>query len=376
MEHVFVTGGLRSYIGVKNGVYRHIPAECLGAAVLRKLATQYNARDIDMVICGNSAGGGGNITRLMALEAGLDQSIPAFTVDQQCASSMEAITVAASMIESGLCHLVIAGGFESASTQPFRSYHPNHPGYKTSAPYTTAKFAPGPHCEDAMLRGAEETAARYGISKEETDRWVLESHRRAVAASQSQLLRDIISPVCGLEQDEGIRPGISQKLLDRLPPVLKGGQYLNAANACTMNDGAAFVILCSGQYLKAHGLTARCRITHACSIGNNPQFSPAAAIASIRQLLQRTGISIDEIGCFECNEAFAAIDVLFERSFPEKCSRLNLFGGALAYGHPYGASGAIIFLHLMKAMEYTDSSKGICSAAAAGGIGTALLLER
>lgn len=375
MDQVFVLGGLRSCIGIRNSAYRHIPAQCLGGAVVKELAGQYPAGDIDMIICGNSAGGGGNITRLMALEAGLDQSIPAFTVDQQCASSLEAITAAAAMIESGLCHLVIAGGFESASTQPFRSYHPNHPDFKDSTPYTTAKFIPGPHREDAMLLGAEQTMSHYGIEKKDLDRWVLESHRRAAAASRTQVLGEIIYPIFGLEHDEGIRTKISQKLLDKLPPVLKDGRYLNAANACTMNDGAAFVMLCSAHYLAAHGLAPRCRITNACSTGNDPLFSPVAAISAIPHLLKRSGISMDEIGCIECNEAFAAIDVLFERAFPEKCSQYNIFGGALAYGHPYGASGAIIFLHLMKAMEYTGSRKGICSVAAAGGIGTALLLE-
>ena len=396
MDHDFVLGGLRSYIGIRNSAYRHIPAECLGAAVLKGLIRQcgcdgyapgavdpgvispgtISPGDIDMVICGNSAGSGGNITRLMALEAGLDQSVPAFTVDQQCASSLEAITTAAAMIESGLCHLVIAGGFESTSTQPLRSYHPNHPDYRDTTPYTTAKFVPGPHREDVMLQGAERTAAHYRVDKQDLDRWVLESHRRALMARQSRILSDIIFPVFGLERDEGIRPRMSQKLLDKLPPVLQDGRSLNAANACTMNDGAAFVVLCSDQYLARHGLTARCRILDACSIGTNPLMSPVSAVSSIENLLKRTGISMDEIGCIECNEAFAVIDVLFERAYPGTFSRYNQFGGALAYGHPYGASGAIIFLHLVKAMERTGSQKGICSVAAAGGIGTALMLER
>lgn len=375
MDQVFVLGGLRSYIGVRNSAYRHIPAERLGAAVLCALTKRYTLRDIDMIICGNSAGSGGNITRLTALEAGLSPSIPSFTVDQQCASSLEAITTAAAMIQSGLCDLVIAGGFESTSTQPLRSYHPNHPDYTDTA-YSTAKFIPGPHREDVMLQGAERTICHYSIEKQTMDRWVLESHRRAAEASQSGVLSDIICPIFGLERDESIRPNMSQKLLDKLPPVLKDGQYLNAANACTMNDGAAFVVLCSGRYMTRNRLKALCRLTNACSVGSNPLMSPVSAVASIKQLLKRAGISMEDIGSVECNEAFASIDVLFEQAFPGKCRQYNTFGGALAYGHPYGASGAVIFLHLLKAMEYNNSSKGICSVAAAGGIGTAILLER
>lgn len=376
MDQVFVLGGLRSYIGIRNSAYRHIPAEQLGAAVLRELLKKYRLTDPDMIICGNSAAGGGNITRLMALEAGIDRSVPAFTVDQQCASSLEAIVTGASMIQSGLCGVVAAGGFESTSTQPYRSHHPNHPDYTGSSLYTTAKFIPGLHEEDVMLRGAERTMDFYHMDKQDIDRWVLESHRRAVLASRTHILDDLIVPIFGLERDEGIRPRMSQKLLDKLPPVIEGGRHLTAANACTMNDGAAFVVLCSGQYLSKHGLTAQFRLTDACSTGSDPLMSPISAVASIERLLSHSGCAMDEIGPVECNEAFAAIDVLFERTWPEKCGRYNMFGGALAYGHPYGASGAIIFLHLMKAMEQTDSKKGICSVAAAGGIGTAVLLER
>ena len=377
MDNVYVLGGLRSYIGIRNNAYRHVPAEQLGAAVLRELAARYPFDKADMIIGGTSVGCVGNITRLAALNAGLPSSIPSLTIDQQCASSLAAITTAAAMIESGLSGLVIAGGFESTSTQPLRMHHPNHPDCtEDSRPYTTARFIPGPQQEDVMLQGAERTICHHHISKEELDRWTLISHQRALRAREDGVLKDVVCPVWGLEMDEGIRPRMSQKLLDKLPPVLKDGRYLNAANACTMNDGAAFLLLCSGRYLKDHGLTPRCRLTGALSTGADLLMSPVSAVESIRQLLEQTHTSMDDIGCVECNEAFAAIDVLFQRAYPDKCSRYNMFGGALAYGHPYGASGAIIFLHLMKAMELTESRKGICSVAAAGGIGTAVLLER
>lgn len=376
MDNVYVLGGLRSYIGIKNSAYRHVPAEQLGAAVLKELAGKYPLHKADMIIGGNSVGCGGNITRLAALDAGLPSSIPSLTIDQQCASSLAAITTAAAMIESGLAGLVIAGGFESTSTQPLRMRHPNHPDFtKDCRPYTTARFIPGPQYEDVMLQGAERTICHHHVQKEELDSWTLISHQRALRAREDGVLKDVVCPVCGLDMDEGIRPRMSQKLIDRLPPVLKDGRYLNAANACSMNDGAAFILLCSGQYLKDHGLTPRCRLSGAFSTGADPLMSPVSAVASIQQLLERTHTSMDEIGCVECNEAFAVIDVLFQRAYPDKCSHYNMFGGALAYGHPYGASGAIIFLHLMKAMELTGSRKGICSVAAAGGIGTAVLLR-
>lgn len=376
MDHVYIAGGLRSFIGVRNSAFRHIPAEHLGAAVLRELTGRFEPAEIDMIICGNCVGGGGNITRLMALEAGLPASIPAFTVDLQCASALEAIATAAARIQSGLADLIIAGGFESSSTQPLKSYNPSHPDFPGHGPYRTARFIPGPHEKDVMLQGAEKTISHYNISPAEMDHWVLESHQRAAKASRLGILKDITVPVAGLDHDEGIRPRISQRLLDRLPCVLPEGQYLNAANACTMNDGAAFLILCSERYRKDHGLTARFRLTQACAAGADPLMSPASILPAIEGLLKQSGLSMDDIGSIECNEAFAAIDVLFQRAYPQKYAQYNQLGGALAYGHPYGASGAIICLHLMKAMERSKSRLGICCAAAAGGIGSALLLEQ
>ena len=224
MDNVYVLGGLRSYIGIKNSAYRHVPAEQLGAAVLRELAGKYPLHKADMIIGGNSVGCGGNITRLAALEAGLPSSIPSLTIDQQCASSLAAITTAAAMIESGLAGLVIAGGFESTSTQPLRMHHPNHPDFtKDSRPYTTARFIPGPQYEDIMLQGAERTICHHHVQKEELDSWTLISHQRALRAREDGVLKDVVCPVCGLDMDEGIRPRMSQKLIDRLPPVLKDG---------------------------------------------------------------------------------------------------------------------------------------------------------
>ena len=340
----------------------------------------------------------------MALEAGLSESIPSVTVDLQCASSLEAVITAAARIQSGLADLVIAGGFESSSTQPLRSYNPNHPYVSShtdnpsgnpayihdgspadnsdvrrtglSLTYSTAKFIPGPHREDVMLQGAEKTICHYHISPGEMDAWVLESHRRAYKAAREGLLDSITVPVYGLDHDEGIRPRLNQRLLDRLPCVLRDGRYLNAANACTMNDGAAFLLLCSEPYLKKHKLSARFRLANACTVGADPLMSPASVLPAVKGLLERSGLSMNDIGAIECNEAFAAIDVLINRAYPDQASRYNQLGGALAYGHPYGASGAIILLHLMKSMELSESSRGICCAAAAGGIGSAILLEQ
>ena len=244
MENAYILGGLRSYVGVVNGMYRHIPAEVLGAEVLKQVMEKYQLREPDYIIAGNGVGAGGNIARLMALTAGVDISVPAFTVDVQCGSGLESIAVAAAKINSGEADVIIAGGFESSSTQPRRGYNPNHPDYMVDKWYSVAKFMPGIHRETVMLEGAELAAKREGITKEEMDSWVLRSHALATQAREQGLLQNIIAPVCGAVKDEGIRPRMSQRLLDRMPKVLEGGEFITAANSCLINDGCARKNIC------------------------------------------------------------------------------------------------------------------------------------
>lgn len=372
----YILGGLRSYVGVVNGMYRHIPAEKLGAAVLEQVMEKYKIDEPDYIIAGNGVGAGGNIARLMALEAGVDIAVPAFTVDVQCGSGLESIAVAAAKIASGEADVVIAGGFESSSTQPRRGYNPNHPDYAGDEWYSVAKFMPGIHSETVMLEGAELAAQREMITKADMDAWVLRSHKLATAARESGVLQDIIAPVFGATKDEGIRPRMSQRLLDRMPKVLQGGEFITAANSCLINDGAAFLVLCSQKYLQEHGLMAQAKVIGSAACGGDPLVSPRTAITALQKLLDKHGLTEQDIDDFELNEAFAVIDVLFARSFPQSTNKYNVFGGALAYGHPYGASGGIITLHLLEALKRCDGRFGAASVAAAGGVGTALLLER
>lgn len=376
MDNVYILGGLRSYVGICNGMYRHVPAEILGAAVLRQVMEKYQVKKPDYIIAGNGVGAGGNIARLMALEAGVDISVPAFTVDVQCGSGLESIAVAAAKIAAGEADVIIAGGFESSSTQPRRGYNPNHPAYNGDGWYSVAKFMPGIHRETVMLEGAELAAAQEQIIKAEMDAWVLRSHALAVKAQQENLLANVITEVCGGSKDEGIRARMSQRLLDRMPKVLPGGQFITAANSCLINDGAAFLVLCSQDYLQKSCCPAAAKVIGAAACGGDPLVSPKTAILALQKLLSKHKLKEDDIDGFELNEAFAVIDVLFARAFPHSTERYNVFGGALAYGHPYGASGGIILLHLLESLRQRQGRLGCCSVAAAGGVGTALLIER
>lgn len=414
MERVCIAGGLRSYIGVENGIYRNLSAEQLGAFVLREVLYKYQVpeEDIGFVIAGNGVGAGGNLTRLMMLEADLREEIPAMTVDVQCGSGLEAVAAAAAKIECGLIDTAIAGGFESCSTKPVRVRNPHHPDYagnesydirelsKLGNAYRTAKFVPGKPDELAMFRGAEDVAALWEMDKHRLNRYVITSHERAAKAAEDRELQEMIAAPCfayeekGTEalrsrkmcgKDEGIRPHISERFLDRLPMLIPGGKYITAGNSCLTHDGAAFVLLCSKEYLAAHGLSKKAEIVDVVSAGGSPWRSPESILPAIDQLLARNHLTAEEITAWEYNEAFAVIDYLMEEKYGKDCGRYNIFGGALAYGHPYGASGGIIILHLLEAMrklEPPDTAKrhgqgkyGIAAIAAAGGIGTAILLK-
>lgn len=376
MDKVYILGGLRSYVGLSKGMYRHVPAEKLGAAVLKQVMEKYNISKPDYIIAGNGVGAGGNIARLMMLEAGVDQAVPAFTIDAQCGSGLESIAVAATKIECGEADIIIAGGFESSSCQPRRGLNANHPDYVDDSWYSVAKFMPGIHRETVMLEGAEQAITKEKVSKEELDAWVLRSHKLATEARNQKLLTNIIAPVFDATQDEGIRPRMSQKLIDRLPKLLPEGKLLTAANACLINDGAAFVVLCSESYLKKHSLKAQAKVIASTACGGDPMVSPRTAVTALEKLLSRTQLQEEDIDAFELNEAFAVIDVIFARTYPHSLNKYNVFGGALAYGHPYGASGAIITLHLLESLRQRNGHFGCASVAAAGGVGTALLLER
>lgn len=377
MENVYILGGLRSHIGLKNGMFKYVLPEDLGAALVKVLIERYQLEKIDQIICGNAVGTGGNITRLMALKAGISEEVPAFTIDMQCSSAGMSIDVAFAKIRSGQCDLVIAGGFESSSLQPCRSYAKDDSRYVAESPgYMVAQFSPEENNEFVMLHGAERVAQREKVTKAELDFWTLESHRRANAARENARISDVIAPLYGSCKDEGIRPRLRQKLLDRLPTLLGAGSLTTAGNSCLTHDGAAFVVLCSEQFLHQNARQPVAQIVQSCAIGTNPLYSPAGAMQAVDKLLELAELTYQDIANFELNEAFAVIDVLFARKYPKLVDRYNMFGGALAYGHPYGASGAIITLHLLKALEYTQGLYGIAAIAGAGGLGSAILLKR
>ncbi len=376
LENVVVVGGYRTYIGKENGIYRHVPAEKLGGHILHKLSENYGKPDL--VLAGNAVGAGGNIGRLMSLESGIPEEIPAFTIDSQCSSGMEAIVMAAAKIGSGQQKVIFAGGAESSSTAPRRMVSENHPEYSGDKSYTAAKFSPGEWRQDAMLWGAEKMAKMSDISRETLDAWALRSHELAVKARDAEVFGDIILPL-GMKKecDQGIRRTLSKAFLEKIPTLYENG-VTTAANACGTQDGAAFVVLCAESYAEKKGWKPWLRYVDMVEVAGNPEMPPLLVNKALEKLFEKTGVHPEEIAAYECNEAFAVIDELFAKKYPACVPVYNACGGALAYGHPYGATGGILTLHLAKRMQQCMENDvyGVNAIAAAGGQGTAILWKK
>lgn len=396
---VYLIGGLRSHIGRKNGIFKAIAPEVLGAALLRRLYQRFPlAKETELFLGGNAAGPGGNLTRLTALSAGLPPQVPALTLDMQCASALEAIFLAYAQIRAGLKDVIIAGGVESASMQPKKIYQPWDERYCPDGFYT-AQFSPDTDSPRAMLEGAERTAQVYDISRAALDAWAVRSHEKARRAQELHLLDEVIVPLFGSTRDESIRSRMNKRLAARMPALftltevkqlLKGNKgrakkifspTLTAANACLTHDGAAYVLLCSGKKLRAwqragQAIRPWAKILDGTEIGVEPRFSPLGALAAGQALLKKQDLTAEDVDDFEYNEAFAVISALFARIYPKYLDRYLPLGGALAYGHPYGCSGAVLVLHALCALNARRGRFALCAIAGAGGTGSALLLER
>ena len=396
---VYLVGGLRSHLGLVNGIFKEVPPEKLGAALLRQLCVRVpRAREAQLVIGGNAVGSGGNLTRLLALEAGFPVETPALTVDMQCASALAALALGYGQIRSGLLDVVLAGGVESSSMQPRRVYQPWDQRY-TPEGFMTAQFSPDTNSPRAMLEGAERTAQVYGVPREELDRWAVRSHQKAAEARETGALEPYVVSLFGSSRDESIRPRMNEKLARRMPTLFRkeevaelltpaerekagdGTPTLTAANACLTQDGAAFLLLCSGRQLEAwerEGKPVRplARIRHVTTAGVEPRFSPLGALEVGEKALQEAGLTYSDVDDFEYNEAFAVISALFARRHPDCVDRYLPLGGALAYGHPYGCSGAVLVLHALAALQQRGGQRALCAIAGAGGTGAAVVVER
>jgi acetyl-CoA C-acetyltransferase len=383
MNPVYMIGGLRTPIGKTDGFLKDLLPEQLASIILNEVIHKYNLspNDIDQVILGNAVGPGGNIARVSVLAAGWPYSIPAITVDTQCGSGLSAINWAASQIQSGQTELVLAGGVESTSLAPRRQFNPADPRFQGEQVYYERAPFSTPAVGDPEVGDAAEYLAEYlSISREDMDALALESHRRASMTKEQDVFKDIITPIqtAGkvIHSDECIRSRMSLKLLERMQPVFKAEGKITAGNTCLKHDGAALILLASSNAVKKYNLKPQAMITGTASCGCDPNLFPLGPVDSIQKLLRQNKLQVKDIDALEINEAFAVKILACCRQLNFSLDKTNMLGGALAYGHPYGASGAIILLHLLKALQQVDGQRGIAAIGAVGGMGIATLIER
>ena len=358
----------------------------LAAAAIRAAVgdSGIDPKTIDDVILGNAVAAGGNPARHAALAAGLPVSIPGVTVDRQCGSGLEAVIQAAQAIRAGIADVIVVGGAESTSTAPLRAERPRDPG---AAPrfYDRPAFAPEAIGDPDMGEAAENVAEAYGVTRQRQDAFALASHQKAVASQRSgRFAREIVPAKLDsgavVDRDECPRADTSLERLAALRPAFRPDGTVTAGNACPVNDGAAALVMVSAQRWRAMGSPAGLRLVDAAAAGVEPRVLGVGPIPAVRKLLaRRPELSITDIALVEFNEAFASqvLACLDALEIPE--DRVNAGGGALALGHPYGASGAILVTRLFSELAVGESATGgglgLATLGIAGGMGLAALFQ-
>jgi len=377
MIRAVIVDAKRTGIGKKGGIFKSLPPEQLGAAVLRSLITEneVNESEIDEIILGNAIGPGGNLARLTSLTAGLPVHIPGVTIDRQCGAGLEAINYACRLVQAGAGDIYIAGGVESSSLAPWKMAKPNTL-YNTPTLFERARFSPESIGDPDMGVAADNVAHRYHISRAEQDDFALNSHQKAVNSHRKGHFKDEIVPLLGHIQDEGPRSRLNKKLLQRLQPAFTHHGTVTAGNACAINDGASAVLIMSEEKCLSLGLIPKLIFKDATSVGVDPNLLGIGPIPAVKKLLKRTRLTVEDIDLVEFNEAFASQVLASVKALHIPLNKLNLGGGAIAFGHPYGASGAILVTRLMTELLIHQKKYGLATLGIGGGLGLATLFER
>jgi len=376
MPEAVIVDAIRTPIGrAAKGSLKDVRADDLAAVPLKALVERNPGVDfsetVDLMMgCGFQMGEAGyNVGRNAALLAGIDHHVPATSVNRFCASSLQTIRMAFHAIKAGEGDQYIAAGVEAVSRFPAHEPYSAHPDLDGSEGDLFDVYIP-------MGLTAENVAKRCNVSREAQDEWAVLSQERAVAARDSGHFDAEIVPVGEVTRDDGPRPGTTMEKLASLQPVFKPDGTVTAGNACPLNDGAAAVLVMSDEKAERLGLKPRARIIASTVAAIRPEIMGLGPIPAIKALLERTGMSIDEIDIVEINEAFAAQIVPCKEELGIPDEKLNPFGGAIALGHPFGMTGARIMTTLINGLETTGGRYGIESMCVAGGMGQAMLVER
>ncbi|GAA1818128.1 thiolase family protein [Agromyces neolithicus] len=331
---------------------------------------------IDDVILGNCLGPGGDVARVSALRAGLGLDVPGVTVDRQCGSGLDAVQQAASRVRAGDAKLVIAGGAESASTAPWRFWPPEAGSTTPTRRYERAPFAPAGMPDPEMGPAADAVAVRFGVSRERQDAWAVRSHDLATVASAAGRFDDELVSVDGIGADDRPRPNLDARTLSRFRPAFGGDGTVTAGNSCGISDGAAAMAVTSETVRAELGLPGL-RIVASAITGSDPALPGMGAAGAIRRAIDRAGASVADLGFVELTEAFAAQVLAVSDAVGLDETTISGDGGAIALGHPWGASGAVLLVRLAARMHAADDARlGLAACSIGGGQGIAMIVER
>ena len=392
MREVVIVAATRTAIGTFQGALSAIPAVELGATVIRSLLTQsgVSGEQIDEVILGQvlTAGAGQNPARQSVIKAGLPHTVPAFTLNKVCGSGLKAVQLGYQAIACGDAEVIIAGGQENMSLAP----------YVMQQARTGMRMGHGKLVDTMIQDGlwdafndyhmgitAENLAAKYEISREQQDAFAATSQQRALAAIEAGHFDGEITPVLipqrkgepvTFARDEQPRAGTTAESLGKLKPAFQKDGSVTAGNASTLNDGAAAVLLMSAEKAAELKLPVLARIAAAAGSGVDPAIMGIGPVSATRRALSKAGWSVEDLDLVEANEAFAAQALSVAKELGWSLDKVNVNGGAIALGHPIGASGCRVLVTLLHEMQRRDAKKGLATLCIGGGQGVALAVER
>ncbi|CDQ19034.1 acetyl-CoA C-acetyltransferase [Halobacillus karajensis] len=382
-----IVSAVRTAIGKQGGALATIPAHVLGAEVIKEAVSRSGIEPsmIEDVIFGNVLSGGGNIARLSALQAGLSVSLPGLTVDRQCGSGLNAIYLAAQAIQAGSGEAYIAGGTESMSRAPYLMDRPERP-YSPSPPkFRKSQLSPKEIGDPPMGITAENLAERYEIPRAKQDQFAQRSQEKMAVAMEEGRFDEQIVPITipvrkgdpiVFQTDEHPRPQSTIEGMAKLPPAFKENGSVTAANSSGLNDAASALGLMSREKAQQVGATPLATV-RACTVaGVDPNIMGIGPVPATQKVLERTGLTLEDIDIIEINEAFAAQVLSCQEELNMNMEKVNVNGGAIAHGHPLGATGAILATKAIYELQRRQSRYALITACIGGGQGIAMILER
>ncbi|MEE4023517.1 acetyl-CoA C-acyltransferase [Gordonia sp. PKS22-38] len=375
MRDAVIVDAVRSPIGRRRGALSGIHPADLSAHVLEALAerTGIEPQVVDDVVWGcvsQTSEQAGNVARTAVLAAGWPESVPGTTVSRACGSSQQALSMAAAAVVSGQQDVVVAGGVESMSRVPMGSAAPNGESQPATVldRYGVDRFSQG--------IGAEMMAEKWSLSRTALDEFALRSHELAAQATDAGAFDRQLAPIAGvLEGDEGIRRGGTVESMAALKPAFREDGVIHAGNASQISDGAAALLVMGSDTAARFGLTPIARVHTVAVAGDDPVIMLTGPIAATAKALERSGLTIDDIGVFEINEAFAPVPLAWQIETGADPDRVNPLGGAIAVGHPLGGSGAILMTRMVHHMRDNGIRYGLQSMCEAGGMANATVVE-